>query len=93
MKKTTLTSISLFKAEELAEDEANAMLPGMHRMHQSLVELPLGGPGSSVAVRDHQTVPSRYDSRYLYNQEPTPPRPPLPPELETGTLFFLLLLS
>ncbi|CAE1291025.1 TJP1 [Acanthosepion pharaonis] len=67
----------------ISEDEANAMVPGMHRMHQSLVELPLGGSGSSVAGRDHPSVPSRYDSRYMYNQEPPPPRPPLPPELES----------
>lgn len=53
-------------------------------MHHSHGDILPPGPGPISASRDHPNASSRYESRYMYNQEPPPPRPPLPPELDSG---------
>ncbi|GAB1606303.1 tight junction protein ZO-1-like isoform X4 [Argonauta hians] len=69
------------QSRALNDEETNSLAPSLHRMHLSHADvLPPGN--SSSAARDHPNASSRYESRYMYNQEP-PPRPPLPSQLDS----------
>ncbi|XP_029649840.1 tight junction protein ZO-1 isoform X3 [Octopus sinensis] len=75
------------QSRALNEDETNSLgPPGLHRMHHSHGDILLPGPGPISASRDHPNASSRYESRYMYNQEPPPPRPPLPQELDSDMI-------
>ncbi|CAI9739577.1 junction ZO-1 isoform X4 [Octopus vulgaris] len=74
------------QSRALNEDETNSLGPGLHRMHHSHGDILPPGPGPISASRDHPNASSRYESRYMYNQEPPPPRPPLPQELDSDMI-------